>query len=149
MTTTQIKFSKAAHVFGATVSVVTGTPAFNDSAGGIRPDDLGATVTTTSTAGRRIQSVTSPTAAVMDGNASASTGPQVATLTPALINVTKKSVTSCVDKTTQPLTVLPTGQSALAQHAINQWVNCGGVAGTIATRATKILAAQGISIQET
>jgi hypothetical protein len=148
MTTTQIKFSKAAHVFGATVSVVSGTPAFNDSANGIRPDDVGATVTTTSTAGRKIASVTNAGAAVMDGNASASTGPQTATLTPALANVTKKAVTSCVDKTSPFLPVLPPGSSSLAQHGINVWVNAGGV-GAAATRAAKVLAAQGLSIQET
>lgn len=148
MTTTQIKFSKAAHVFGSTVSVVSGTPAFNDSANGIRADDVGATVTTTSTAGRSISSVTNAGAAVMDGNASASTGPQVATLTPALANVTRKAVTNCVDKTSTYLPVLTPGARAMAQFAINMWTNCGGV-GAAATRAQKILAAQGLFIQET
>lgn len=147
MTTTQIKFSKSAHVFGATVSVVNATPAFTDSANGIRADDVGATVTTVSTAGRTISSVTNAGAAVMDGNATASTGPQVATLTPALVNVTKKTG-GYVDKTGPRLAALPIGSQQLAQFGIGIWVNCGGT-GTHATRAAKILAAQGLLIQET
>lgn len=147
MTTTQIKFSKAAHVFGATVSVVNATPGITDSANGFVATDIGATVTTTSTAGRTISSVTNVGAAVMDGNASASTGPQACTLTPALVNVTKKTG-GYVDKTTARLPQLPIGSQHMAQFGINLWTNCGG-AGTAATRAAKILAAQGLAIQET
>ena len=147
MTTTQIKRTGAAHVTGSTCSVVNATPGITDSANGFSYLDVGCAVTTASTAGLTISSVTSPGAAVMSGNASASTGPQVATMTPALINVNKKSEGSAL-KTTAVLPVLPAGRMGLACHALNQWTNCGG-AGTAATRAQKILAAQGLFVQET
>lgn len=147
MTTTQIKQTGSNHVFGATVSVTSGTPNITDSANGFVPSDVGRTVTTTSTSGRSIASVTNAGAAVMDGNASASTGPQVCTLTPVLLNVTKKADKS-TDKTTPLLPQLPPGRAHLAQGALNMWTNCGGT-GTAATRAQKIMAAQGLLVQET
>jgi len=147
VTTTQIKRTGAAHVTGSTCSVVNATPGITDSANGFTSADVGCTVTTTSTAGLSISSVTSPGAAVMSGNASASTGPQVATMTPALINVNKKSEGSTL-KTTSLLPVLPPGRMALACFALNMWTNCGGT-GTAAARAQKILAAQGLFVQET
>lgn len=147
MTTTQIKQVATTHVFGATVSVVTGTPALNDSALGFLPSDVGRTVTTVSTAGRSVASVTSPGAAVMDGNASASTGPQVCTLTSVLANVTRDGANR-TSKATPTLPTLAPGRLTLAVFAINMWTNCGGV-GAAATRAQKILAAQGLFIQET
>lgn len=148
MTTTQIKHSGAAHVTGATVSVTSGSPNMTDSANGFLPSDVGRSITSTSTSGRKVLSLTSPGALVMDGNASASTGPQTATFTPVLTNVTRKAVTNCVDKTTAFLPQLPVGAAHLAQCAINMWTNCGGV-GAAATRAQKIMAAQGLFIQET
>ena len=147
MTTTQIKRTGAAHVTGSTCSVVNATPGITDSANGFSYSDVGCTVATTSTAGRSIASVTNPGAAVMDGNASASTGPQVATMTPALLTVNKKSDNSTL-KTTALLPVLPPGRMAMACDALNTWTNCGGT-GTAATRAQKILAAQGLFVQET
>lgn len=147
MTTTQIKHAGGNHVFGATVSVVTGTPGLTDSAGGFVPSDVGRAVTTASTAGRSILSVTSPTTAVMDGNASATTGPQVLTLAPQLVTVVRKAH-GAVDKASPLLPQLPVGRVALAARAINMWINCGGT-GSHAARAQKILAAQGLVIQET
>lgn len=148
MTTTQIKRTQAAHVFPAsTVSVVNATPGITDSANGFGQLDVGSNVTTTSTAGLKINSVTNPGAAVMSGNASASTGPQACTLTPALVNVTKKT-NGYTDKTGPLIPQLSTGQQTLVQFGLNQWTNCGGV-GTTATRAQKILAASGIFVQET
>jgi hypothetical protein len=148
MTTTQIKHSGAAHVTGATVSVTSASPNMTDSANGFLPSDVGRSITSTSTSGRKVLSLTSPGALVMDGNASASTGPQTATFTPVLTNVTRKAVTNCVDKTTAFLPQLPVGAQHLAQCAINMWTNAGGV-GAAATRAQKIMAAQGLFIQET
>lgn len=147
MTTTQLKQTGANHVFGATVSVVNATPGITDSANGFVPSDVGRTITTTSTSGRKILSVTNAGAAVMDGNASASTGPQVCTLAPVLANVTKKTG-GFTDKTTAFLPQLPPGASHMAQLAINEWINCGGT-GTTATRTQKIMAAQGLLVQET
>lgn len=147
MTTTQIKRTGAAHVTGSTCSVVNATPGITDSANGFTSADVGCAVTTTSTSGLSISSVTSPGAAVMSGNASASTGPQVATMTPTLINVNKKSEGSTL-KTTSLLPVLPPGRLSLACFGLNMWTNCGGT-GTAATRAQKILAAQGLFVQET
>lgn len=149
MTTTQIRQVAATHVFGATVSVVTGTPALNDSALGFLPSDVGRTVTTVSTAGRSVASVTSPGAAVMDGNASASTGPQVCTLTSVLANVTRDGANR-TSKATPTLSTLAPGRLGLAAFALNMWTNCGGAAGSSAAlRAQKILAAQGLFVQET
>jgi hypothetical protein len=147
MTTTQIKRTYPAHVFGSTVSVVTGTPALTDSANGFTQLDVGSSVTTLNTAGRKVSSVTNAGAAVMDGNATASSGPQACTLTPALVNVTRKPV-SQTDKTGPLLVQLTSGQSTMVQFALNMWTNCGGV-GTAATRAQKVLAASGIFVQET
>ena len=146
MTTTQIKHTSD-HVLTATVSVSSGTPNLTDSANGFLATDVGRTVTTANTSGRKISSVTNAGAAVMDGNATGSSGPQACTLAAVLTNVTKKT-NGYTDKTTTFLPQLPPGRAALAQHAINQWTNCGGT-GTIATRAQKILAAQGLFIQET
>jgi hypothetical protein len=147
VTTTQIKQTGANHVFGSTVSVTNASPNITDSASGFVASDVGRSVTTTSTAGRKIASVTSAGAAVMDGNASASTGPQVCTLAPVLANVTKKTG-AITDKTTTFLPQLPPGASHLAQAAINEWINCGGT-GTTATRAQKAMSAQGLLVQET
>jgi len=148
MTTTQIKQAGAAsHVFGSTVSVVTGTPALTDTAAGFVFTDVGRTVTTTNTAGRKVASVTNAGAAVMDGNATGSSGPQVLTLAAALVNVTKKTG-GYTDKTTANLPTLPLGYTINAQQALNEWTNCGG-AGTVATRCQKLLAAAGLVVQET
>jgi hypothetical protein len=147
MTTTQIKRTGTNHVTGSTCSVVNATPGITDSANGFTYQDVGCTVTTTSTSGLSVSSVTNPGAAVMSGNASASTGPQAATMTPVFVTVNKKSDGSTL-KTTVHLPVLPAGRMALACHALNVWTNCGG-AGTAATRAQKILAAQGLTVQET
>lgn len=148
MTTTQIKQAGAAsHVFGATVSVVSGQPGLTDSAGGFVATDVGRTVTTTNTAGRKVLSVTNAGAAVMDGNATGSSGPQALTLAAALVNVTKKT-NGYTDKTTTYLAPLAAGLAQQAQRAINEWTNCGGV-GTTAIRCAKVLAAVGLLIQET
>jgi len=147
MTTTQIKRTGAAHVTGSTCSVVNATPGITDSANGFTYQDVGCTVTTANTAGLSINSVTSAGAAVMSGNASLSSGPQVATMTPALISVNKKSDGSTL-KTTSLLSVLPLGRMTSACEALNMWTNCGGT-GTAAARALKILAAQGLFVQET
>lgn len=148
MTTTQIKRSYAAHVFPAsTVSVVSATPGITDTANGFVSLDVGSAVTTTSTSGLKINSVTNAGAAVMSGNASASTGPQACTLTPALVNVTKKTG-GYTDKTGPLFPQLSPGQSILAQVALNQWTNCGGT-GPSATAAQKMLASVGLFVQET
>jgi len=149
MTTTQIKQAGAAsHVFGSTVSVVTGTPALTDSAAGFdRILDVGRTVTTTNTSGRKVLSVTNAGAAVMDGNATGSSGPQTLTLAAALVNVSKKTG-GYTDKTTSYVASLPAGFIAQAQRALNEWTNCGGT-GTTATRCQKVLAAIGLVVQET
>lgn len=146
MTTTQIKHT-GDHVFGTTVSVTNATPNITDSANGFVVTDVGRSITTTNTAGRKVQSVTNAGAAVMDGNASASSGPQACTFAAVLTNVTKKT-NGYTDKTTVFVAQLAPGRQSLAQFAINQWTNCGGT-GTTATRAQKILAAQGLFIQET
>jgi hypothetical protein len=147
VTTTQLKQTGANHVFGATVSVTNASPNITDSANGFVASDVGRSVTTTSTSGRKILSVTNAGAAVMDGNASASTGPQACTLAPALANVTKKTDKS-TDKATPFLPQLPVGASHMAQMALNEWINCGGT-GTTATRTQKAMAAQGLLVQET
>lgn len=147
MTTTQLKQTGANHVFGSTVSVTNASPNLTDSASGFIATDTGRSVTTTNTSGRKILSVTNAGAAVMDGNASASSGPQALTLAPVLTNVTKKTG-GYTDKTTAFLPQLPTGASHLAQVALNEWTNCGG-AGTTATRLQKAMAAQGLLVQET
>jgi len=148
MTTTQIKQAGAAnHVFGSTVSVVSGQPSLTDTAAGFGPTDVGRTVTTTNTAGRKVQSVTNANAAVMDGNATGSSGPQALTLAAALVNVTKKT-NGHTDKTSTYLPTLPNGYSINAQSALNEWTNCGGT-GTTATRCQKALAAVGLVVQET
>jgi hypothetical protein len=46
-------------------------------------------------------------------------------MTPALINVNKKSEGSTL-KTTSLLPILPPGRMALAVAALNMWTNCGG-----------------------
>jgi len=148
MTTTQIKQSGAAnHVFGSTATVVSGQPSLADSAGGFAYTDVGRTVTTTNTAGRKVSSVTNAYNAVMDGNATGSSGPQALTLAAALVNVTKKTG-GYTDKTTANLPPLPLGYTINAQQALNEWTNCGGT-GTTATRCQKILAAAGLVVQET
>jgi hypothetical protein len=147
MTTTQIRQSGGSHVTGSTVSVTSGSPTVTDSANGFVPSDVGRAITMTSTSGRKVLSVTNPGTMVMDGNASATTGPQACTMAPVLTNVTKKTG-GYTDKTTAFLPQLPPGSAAAAQHAINVWTNCGGV-GTHATRSAKVLAAQGLLIQET
>lgn len=148
MTTTQIKQAGAAnHVFGSTVSVVSGQPSLTDTANGFGPTDIGRSVTTTNTAGRKVLSVTNPGAAVMDGNATGSSGPQALTLAAVLVNVTKKTH-GVTDKTTTYLPTLPPGYSHLAQEALNEWINSGGT-GAAATRAQKMLAAVGLVVQET
>lgn len=148
MTTTQIKQAgPASHVFGATVSVTTGQPALVDTAAGFVATDIGRTVTTTNTSGRKILSVTDSGHAVMDGNATGTSGPQVLTLAAALVNVTKKT-NGHTDKTTTLLPTLPNGYSHVAQEALNEWTNCGGT-GTTATRCQKLLAGLGLVVQET
>ena len=148
MTTTQIKQAGAAsHVFGSTATVVSGQPSLTDSAGGFVATDVGRTVTTTNTSGRKVSSMTSATAAVMDGNATGSSGPQALTLAAALVNVTKKTG-GFTDKTTANLPTLPIGYTVNAQQALNEWTNCGGT-GTTATRCQKLLAAVGLVVQET
>jgi hypothetical protein len=146
MTTTQIKHTSD-HVLTNTVSVTNATPNLTDSANGFVTTDVGRSVTTANTSGRKISSVTNAGAAVMDGNATASSGPQACTLAAVLTNVTKKT-NGYTDKTSVFLPQLSTGRSQLAQFAINTWTNCGGT-GTAASRAQKILAAQGLFIQET
>jgi len=147
MTTTQLRQTGASHVTGSTVSVTNASPNVTDSANGFLQSDVSRAITTASTAGRKVQSVTNPGAMVMDGNASASTGPQVCTMAPVLTNVTKKT-TGNTDKTTAFLPQLPSGSSHQAQRALNEWTNCGGT-GTTAARAQKVLAAQGLFVQET
>lgn len=147
MTTTQIRQSGGNHVTGSTVSVTSGSPTVTDSANGFVLSDIGRAITTTSTTGRKVLSITNAGTMVMDGNASATTGPQVCTMAPVLTNVTKKT-NAYTDKTTAFLPQLPIGASHLAQQAINAWVNAGGT-GTAAARAVKELAAQGLLIQET
>jgi hypothetical protein len=147
VTTTQLKQTGSNHVFGATVSVTSGSPNITDSANGFVASDVGRAVTTTNTSGRKIASVTNAGAAVMDGNATASSGPQALTLAPVLTNVTKKTG-GYTDKTTAFLPQLPTGAAHQAQRALNEWSNCAG-SGTTSTRCQKILAAQGLFVQET
>jgi hypothetical protein len=148
MTTTQIKQAGAAsHVFGSTVSVVSGQPSLVDSAGGFVATDVGRTVTTTNTSGRKVLSVTDAGHAVMDGNATGTSGPQALTLAAALVNVTKKTG-GYTDKTTTYMPTLVPGYAQQAQRALNEWTNCGGT-GTTATRCQKVLAAVGLVVQET
>lgn len=146
MTTTQIKHTSD-HVLTATVSVTNASPNITDSANGFVATDVGRSVTTANTSGRKIQSVTTAGAAVMDGNATASSGPQACTLAAVLTNVTKKT-NGYTDKTSVFVAQLAPGRAHLAQFAINMWTNCGGT-GSAATRAQKILGAQGLFIQET
>lgn len=149
MTTTQIKQSgSASHATGATCSVTSGSPNVVSTSPDFTATDVGRTITTTSTAGRKVLSVTDAFHMVMDGNATATTGPQVCTMAAALVNVTKKTG-GYTDKTSTYLTTLPPGASHLCQHALNQWTNAGGSAGVTTTRALKILAAQGLVVQET
>lgn len=148
MTTTQIKQAGSAnHVFGSTASVTSGQPGLVDSAGGFTATDVGRTVTTTNTAGRKISSITNAYNAVMDGNATGTSGPQALTLAAALVNVTKKT-NGYTDKTTTYLPPLAAGLAQQAQRALNEWTNCGGT-GTTATRCQKVLAAVGLVVQET
>lgn len=147
MTTTQIRQSGASHVTGSTVSVTSGSPTVTDSANGFLQSDVGRAITTTSTSGRTVLSVTNAGTMVMSGNATGTTGPQICTMAPVLTNVTKKTG-GYTDKTTAFLPQLAPGSQHLAQHGINVWTNCGGV-GTTATRCAKVLAAQGLLIQET
>lgn len=148
MTATQIRQTLASHVFGATVSTTNLSPNLVDSANGFVASDVGRAVTTAATTGRTIASVTNPGLAVMDGNATATGGPQVLTLASVLTNVTKTSGTATTAKATPFLAALPTGQRTQAMAAINRWINAAGV-GTHAAAAAKILAAQGLFIQET
>lgn len=147
MTTTQIRQSGGSHVTGTTVSVTNASPTVTDSANGFVQSDVGRAITMTGTSGRKVLLVTSAGTMVMDGNASATAGPQVCTMAPVLTNVTKKAG-GYTDKATAFLPQLPAGAAAAALHAINVWVNCGGV-GTHAVRCAKVLAAQGLLIQET
>jgi hypothetical protein len=147
MTTTQLKQTGGNHVFGSTVSVTNASPNVVDSASGFVSSDIGRAITTTSTSGRTVSSVTDAGHMVMSGNATATTGPQVMTLAPLLTNVTKKTG-GYTDKTTPFLPQLPPGAQHQAQRALNEWINSGG-AGTTATRCQKVLAAQGLFVQET
>ena len=148
MTTTQIKQAGAAsHVFGSTVSVTSGQPGLVDTTAGFISTDIGRTVTTTNTSGRKVSSVTDANHAVMDGNATGTSGPQTLTLAAALVNVTKKT-NNYVDKTTTYLPTLAPGAAIQAQEALNTWINAGG-SGTHATRCQKLLAAVGLVVQET
>jgi len=108
---------------------------------------VGRAITTTSTSGRKVLSVTDAFHMVMDGNATATTGPQVCTMAATLVNVTKKTGGQ-TDKTSTYLPALPPGAGHQAQRALNEWTNSGG-AGTTATRCQKVLAAQGLVVQET
>jgi hypothetical protein len=149
MTTTQIKQAGAAtHTTGATCSVTNASAAVVSTAPDFGPTDIGRTITSVSTSGKKVASIADAYHMTMDGNATASTGPQTVAMAAALVNVTKKTG-GYTDKTSTYLTTLPPGASHLAQHALNQWTNCGGAAGTTATRVAKVLAAQGLVVQET
>lgn len=148
MTTTQMKQAGAAsHVTGSTCSVTNASPAVTSIAPDFTATDIGRTITTTSTAGKKVLSISSAFAMTMDGNASASTGPQVCTMAAALANVTKKTG-GYTDKTSTYIPTLPPGAQAQVQRALNEWTNCGGT-GTTAARCQKVLAAQGLVVQET
>jgi hypothetical protein len=59
-----------------------------------------------------------------------------------------KTATGGTAKTSTGLAATPsTGHQLLALHGINVWANCGGT-GTAAARATKIVKACGLLIQE-
>jgi len=148
VTTTQIKQAGAAsHVTGSTCSVTNASPNVVSTALDFLITDVGRAITTTSTAGRKVLSVTDAYHMVMDGNASASTGPQVCTMAATLVNVTKKTG-GYTDKTSTYLPALPPGQLSMVCQALNVWTNCGG-AGTAAARVQKVLATQGFVVQET
>jgi hypothetical protein len=148
MTTTQIKQAgSATHTTGATCSVTNASPTVTSTAGDFVASDIGRTITSVSTSGKKVLSIQSAFAMTMDGNATASTGPQTVAMAAALVNVTKKT-NGYTDKTSTYLTTLPVGSAHLAQQALNVWINCGGT-GTHATRCQKELAAQGLVVQET
>lgn len=148
MTTTQIQQAGAAsHVFGATVSVINASPNISDSAHGFTTTDVGRAVTTANTSGRSILSITDDGHAVMDGNATASSGPQTLTLAAVLMNVVK-TTGNHASRTTPYVSSLAAGRESQSLYALNIWINCGGV-GEMATLATKVLAAQGLLVQET
>jgi hypothetical protein len=148
VTTTQIKQAGAAsHATGSTCSVTNASPNVVSTALDFLFTDVGRAITTTSTAGKKVLSVTDASHMVMDGNATASTGPQVCTMAATLVNVTKKTG-GYTDKTSTYLPALSSGQLSMMCQALNTWTNCGGT-GTAAARVQKVLATQGFVVQET
>jgi hypothetical protein len=150
MTTTQLKQTAASHVTGATASVTNASPTVTDSASGFVATDVGRAITTTSTSGKVVSSVTNAGTMVMDGNATASTGPQVLTMAPVFTNVTKGTGVAArlTVKSTPFLASLPPGTQSQALLALNVWTITGGLDGQ-ATWAQKHLAAIGLIVQET